>query len=308
MRKGLIGWLWMVAGCLAAVAQVPETYVYALRDTHELRLDVYRPSTPRADRACAIYVFGGGFVVGQRNDSASVAACRRLAEKGFTAISIDYRLGIKGVDFDTVGLLHLSTPFRRAIEMATEDVCEAVSYVCRHAQHLGIDRTKIVLTGSSAGAIAVLQADYCRANGMKQVAALPADFVPMAVIPYAGGVYCRNWRPKYKTPPAPTCFFHGTTDRIVNYKHFRANLKERLNGANTVVKVFKKNKYPYWILRFTDRGHEVAGYLPYTIEEFCCYVDQVSAGRITYYDASCEDKARGTTIWTKMGLVKLYLH
>ena len=298
----------MLVGCLAAVAQVPETYVFALRDTHELKLDVYRPSKPRSDRACVIYVFGGGYVTGRRDDSLSVASCQRLSEKGFTAISIDYRLGIKGVNFDTVGLFHLSRPFRRAIDMATEDVCEAVAYIWSHAQYLGIDRTKIVLSGCSAGAIAVLQADYCRANRLQQAAALPADFVPMAVIPYAGAIYCRNGQLKYGTPPAPTCFFHGTTDRVVNYKHFRANLRERLNGANTVVKVFKKYKYPYWIFRFTDRGHEVATYLPNTIEEFCCFVDQVSAGRVTYYDLTCEDKALGPTAWSKLGLVKLYLH
>lgn len=282
-----------------------QTYTFARRDTLELKLDVYQPQSPRADHACVLYVFGGGFFSGERDNEYSKKCCQMLADRGFVAVSIDYRLYLKNAP--KVPLLKMYTLFDTAIRWGVEDCSDAVAYLWEHAGTLHIDPSRIILTGSSAGAITVLQTDYCRANALPASSALPVGFVPAAVIPYAGGIFCRNHDLEYKTPPAPTCFFHGTCDRIVNYKRLRGSLGTSLFGAKSVAKVFEKNGYNYWIMRFQDRGHEIAIALPPTIDEFCAFVDAVLAGRKMQYDATCVDAAVPQTEWTHMSIFDLYV-
>ena len=289
---------------VSSPASAQQTYTYATRDTLPLKLDLYQPATPRGDGACVLYVFGGGFAVGARNDSASTVACRLLADKGFTVVSIDYRLYMRHAP--KVPLLKAYTLFDTAINQAVEDCSDAIAFVCDHAREWNIDPTRIILTGSSAGAITVLQTDWCRANSLPLVASLPKDFRPAAVIPYAGGVNCRNGQLHYATPPAPTCFFHGTVDRIVAYKRFRGSVHGALYGAATVVKEFKKKGYSHWILRYEDRGHEVAGALPSTVDEFCAFVDATLCGHHMAYDATCVNSEIRQSRWTHMSLFQLY--
>ena len=253
-----------------------------------------------------VYVFGGGFVVGARNDSMSVKACRILADRGFTAVSIDYRLWLKRMSPDNIKWTKVFDYFDSSIRVATEDCCAALRYLVDNSGQLAIDPSKIILTGNSAGAVTILQTDYCRANSRLEAAVLPEGWKPAAVIPYAGAVFETQGKLKYKTPPAPTCFFHGTEDKIVFYKTFHVG-KHRLAGASWLAKHrFKKNRYPYWIMRFKGRGHEVAGYLPDTIHEFEAFVNAALAGRVTYYDAKCEDEALKPNKWTKMNIIQLY--
>ena len=79
-----------------------------------------------------------------------------------------------------------------------------------------------------------------------------------------------------------------------------------LFGSNKVVKVFKKNNYPHWILRYEDRGHEIAAALPQTIDEFCAFVDATLAGRQMFYDATCVDSSIKRTKWSGLTLLELY--
>ena len=152
----------------------------------------------------------------------------------------------------------------------------------------------------------MLQTDWCRANGFPEAAALPVGFRPAAVVPYAGGINCRNGALHYATPPAPTCFFHGTVDKIVAYKRFRGSLRSALNGSATVVKEFKKKGYSYWIMRFKDRGHEIASALPATVDDFCAFVDATFRGRHMSYDATCTDSNIRQTRWTHMTIFDIY--
>lgn len=287
-------------------AQQVASYCFAQRGEKQIMMDVYKPQNPRADNTCVVYLFGGGFVQGSRSDSASIRCCKALTDKGFTAVAVDYRLGVTKTKYDSLGLFHANKMFADAIDMAVEDLSAAIAYLWNHAEQLGINRNRIVLTGASAGAITVLQTDYCRANGLGQASALPKDFKPLAVIPYSGAIYCANKALKYATPPAPTCFFHGTIDRIVNYKRFRSSLRESLNGTDRLAKLFAKNSYPYWSFRFKDRGHEVNHYLPYTMIEFCAFLDMIDSGRITFCDAYCQDAALKQSPYAKSTIFDLY--
>lgn len=288
-------------------AQTKSTHAFVQRDS-TLYLDVYRPQNPRADKAAVMAVFGGGFVVGNRDDAYQRKVAEVLTQRGFTVISPDYRLGLK--DTATVNkyrsLFKIDDLFQYCIDIATEDCAAAVRWVCAHAAELDIDTSRLVLTGSSAGAIAVLQLDYCRANTLPAAKELPAGWKPAAVVPYSGGIMCHKRDLKYKTPPAPTMLMHGVNDKIVHYKHFGLPFCAKLYGAKTVSKRMKKQGIPHWIIRFEGVGHEVAAWLPNSADLFCAFVDQVLAGRISSLDATMTDSELKPTKWTTMTMLQMY--
>ena len=175
-----------------------------------------------------------------------------------------------------------------------------------HAEELNIDPAKITLTGSSAGAITVLQLDYCRANGLEPASALPKGWKPAAVIPYAGGVMCKKKDLKYKTDPAPTFLMHGTKDKIVNYKGFGLPFHSKLNGSKTIDKKMRKQNIPHWFIRFEGIGHEVASWFPGSVDLFCSFVNLSLSGRVSSLDATMTDDTLKPTEWTTMGLMDIY--
>ena len=73
-----------------------ETMVYSVKGNDTLRLDKY---SIKGDQMtpCVIFMFGGGFHAGTRNDTIYAAYFDFLVHKGFSVISIDYRLGLKNV-------------------------------------------------------------------------------------------------------------------------------------------------------------------------------------------------------------------
>ena len=294
---------------MSVVAQ--ETYVFAKRDTMELKLDVYRPKCPRVDKACVMYVFGGGFYEGERDGKAAVETCTMLADRGFVAIAIDYRLFLKErkalLASGKVSALEYHCYFDTAIAWAVEDCSAAIAWVCDHAGMLGVDTSRIVLTGGSAGAITVASLDYCRCNSLPATAELPVGFRPAAVLPFAGAIQCRNTQLRYATPPAPTCFFHGTGDRIVHYNRQISSLTTSLFGANRIAKVFKRNGWCYRIVRLDGNGHEVAAAHPQLMGEFCAFVDAVLSGVWMQSDETLSTTAVKLTPWSHWTVFDLYL-
>ncbi|MBR4392007.1 MAG: alpha/beta hydrolase [Bacteroidales bacterium] len=292
---------------LSMMAQEKTTYPFVERDS-TLYLDVHRPAIARPDKAAVLSVFGGGFIVGKRDDNYQTALADSLVKRGFTVINIDYRLGLK----DSVmvashsRLLDADDLFQYCIDIATEDCAAAIAWVVTHAEEINVDPSRIALTGSSAGAITVLQLDYCRANGLPQSSVLPEGWKPAAVIPYSGGVMCRKRDLKYDTPPAPTLLLHGTKDKIVAYKSFGLPFHAKLLGSKTIDKKMNKHGIPHWFIRFEGIGHEVASWFPGSVDLFCAFVDQALAGRISSLDATMSDSELKPTRWTDMSLLELY--
>ena len=284
-----------------------ETYEFVKRDS-ALFLDVYKPAVPRADKAAVLMVFGGGFFSGERNNYIMKDWARTLTERGFTVISIDYRLGFK--DSAMVAshskLLKLPDLFKYCIDIAVEDCAAAVAWTCAHADMLDIDPSKLILTGSSAGAITVLQLDYYRANSIAGASALPTGWKPAAVIPYSGGVMCKDSKLKYATDPAPTMLMHGKKDKIVTYKSIGLPFAEKMHGGKKMDKAFNRQDIPHWFIRFEDIGHEVANWLPGSIDLFCTFVDLTLSGRITTLDATMTDSDLKPAAWAQISMLQLY--
>ena len=154
-------------------------------------------------------------------------------------ITVDYRLGLKGVrgvtQTEFAGLLD------NAIRMAVEDLFSATEYLVKNGKSMGIDPDNLVVTGSSAGAITVQQAEWVLCNraadGRPGVAGrasssglcdyshvadgLPEDFNYKGVMAFAGAVMV-NGTLDYAVEPCPVMMFHGSEDELVPYDIVRA--------------------------------------------------------------------------------------
>lgn len=249
-------------------AQDMKTYKFAERDTCSLYMDVYQPVQPNG--YCIVYVFGGGFIGGERNNEYAVSYAKKLAEKGYVVVCNDYRLGLKGAKMD---LTHVISSLENAINLAVEDLLSAISFVLKHADELHVNADKIVLTGSSAGAITVLEADYMQGNRFDLAKVLPEDFHFAGVMSFAGAIFSRNGKVKYRvSPPAPTMFLQGTSDNLVTYKKIRfANYG--FFGTKPLVKQFQKFDYPFYARRYEDLGHEAAALHLYEFDLSLWFID-----------------------------------
>ena len=61
-----------------------------------------------------------------------------------------------------------------------------------------------------------------------------------------------------------------------------------------------------WIVRFEGIGHEVASFLPGSVDLFCGFVEQVFNGCVTTLDATMSDKSLVPTKFTDMTVIDLY--
>lgn len=239
--------------CLQAKITPTATYEYVKRDS-SLYFDLYRTANS-ADNYTVIFVFGGGFVGGSRNQEYYMPYYNKLVENNINVVAIDYRLGLKGVK--GFGVFNYK-PLENAIAMAAEDLLTATKYIMEHEKELQIDSKKLIIAGSSAGAITVLQADYELGNRTKLGQILPDGFRYAGVMSFAGAIFSTKGKVKYRhQEPAPTMLLHGTADRLVNYKQIKV-FNVGFFGSSKLVKRFDKYGYPYYIVRYNTMGHEIA--------------------------------------------------
>lgn len=242
---------------LAGQAINKETRLYAIKDHQELRMDIYQLSGEVEDpQPCLIFLFGGGFKGGERDAPHYTSYFQHFASKGFTVASIDYRLGMK--DQKAPGVFN-TKPLQNAIGIAVEDLYKATAYLVDHAHELKIDPSLFIISGSSAGAITVLQADYELQNRLPSAGILPEKFRYAGVISFAGAIFSTEGVPSYEQRPAPTLFFHGSADKLVPYNKFRF-FRIGMFGSKTLTKVFRESKFPYLFYSMEDIGHEVSEY------------------------------------------------
>ncbi|HEY9044993.1 MAG TPA: alpha/beta hydrolase [Ohtaekwangia sp.] len=234
-----------------------KTYTFATKDSLELQLDVYRHADAPDKSPCVLFVFGGGFIRGRRDAPIYNPYFNTLAQSKYVVVSMSYRLGLVGAKRVTP---FRTWPLRKAINMAVEDIYDATNWILKSASTIGIDPSLIILSGSSAGAISALQADFEKRNNKPVAKVLPSDFQYAGIIAFAGAILTFDGALTYKVPPAPTMLFHGTDDKLVIYKKIRL-FNKAFYGSSHIAKVFNKKKYPYYIYREVGMGHEVS-FLP----------------------------------------------
>lgn len=262
MKRNIIIIASIFLGCLTASAQItPDaTYMFAQRDTCDLFMDVYDPaegsqtSINGVDKPAVIFMFGGGFIRGTRDDKNYNSWFKMMSDNGYRVISIDYRLGLKGSN--KVGVAQVNV-LDKAIHMAVEDLFSATDFIIENADQFGVDPANIVISGSSAGAITVMQAEYEIANKTAWASVLPEGFNYAGVMSFSGAILSREGKVDYKVVPCPTLMFHGTSDELVPYKQIKVfNLG--FFGGGKLVERFKKFGLNYNMYHFVDYGHEIA--------------------------------------------------
>ncbi|HBG56440.1 alpha/beta hydrolase [Proteiniphilum sp. UBA1028] len=245
-----------------------ETRIFTEIEGVALKLDIYKTdSATILPQPCLIFVFGGGFKEGKRDSGSYLPYFHYFANKGFTVVSVDYRLGMKGKD--APGIMNYK-PLQRSIEMAVSDLYTATNYLLKNAGELDIDPSLFILSGSSAGAITVLQADYMERDNYPAADVLPEDFRYAGVISFAGGIFSTEGAPSYTQRPAPTLFFHGSADKLVPFNSTRL-FNVGMFGSRSLAKRFREERYPYTFYIMEDVGHEVSDY---PMREFLPEIEQ----------------------------------
>ena len=299
---------------LALAASFPgraqETYLYANRDSCSLYLDIWRPAAGAVTaidgvrKPAIMFVFGGGFIQGSRDDKFYLPWFKRLNEEGYPVISIDYRLGMKGYKMGKglAGAFKASGQFLQAQQMGVEDVFSAVSFLDENRDELEIDTRNLVISGCSAGAIIALASAYAIANG--QTEGLPEGFAFKGVMSFAGAIISTTGKPVFKNAPCPLLLLHGTADAAVSYTHF-GTVRRGIWGSSFLYEQLSKKGWPVSIWRFKDHTHDVAIYMDYVwpIEKDFLEKD-VMQGVSRNIDATVSDPS--LPVWRSIGLDDIY--
>ena len=163
------------AGAADGVKVTPDV-TYRTVEGEKLGLDVYQPAKKGKHRPAVVVIHGGGWSQGDKQLFATQG--NQLAERGFVAFSVNYRLAP-------------AHPYPAAVD----DVEAAVEWVRKHAKDYGVDPKRIGALGGSAGAhltgLLATVGEGSHAKGHRIAAAVswsgPMDFVVLAPVAATGG-------------------------------------------------------------------------------------------------------------------------
>lgn len=239
--------------CAASPAE-KATHLYAVKGADSLYLDHY-VSPVEGLRPCVIFVFGGGFSHGVRDKEGDIPYFEFLQSNGYDVVSIDYRLGMR--EAKDVGVLEFFPLFRNTINLAVEDLFSATSYILDNAEQWNIDPSQIIASGSSAGAITVLQGGYSICNHLPIADSLPEGFNYAGIISFAGAVFSLEGAPRWSADAAPTLLFHGNSDTQVPYNKM-ALFGRGMFGSKYIAGELRKAGAPYWFYSVEYQTHAMA--------------------------------------------------
>lgn len=188
----------------------------------ELHCDVYSPDDSYK-RPAVILIHGGAFIseLGNKNDASIVKLAYEFAQRGYVAISIEYRT------------MNLLTPsFIKAGYTALQDTRAAVKYVANHSKELNIDPSQIFVGGISAGAVTSLNFGFVEqgeniAGREKKLDEMfgcidcvgefeKTPYEIKGIFSLSGALFDLNVMDNNDTP---VILFHGKKDRMVPYNH-----------------------------------------------------------------------------------------
>jgi len=269
MKKALILLTVLTISLLPARAEkIKETVKYAEKDGKELFFDRhYDPATLKEGKTpTMIYMFGGGWAYGGRGGNYSY-----LTDIGVQVISIDYRLGLTKYGYNPSPL----EDFNNAIQMALDDLTDAMAYVLEHAEEMNVDTEKIMLSGSSAGGITTLMSIYDICNGGKYSKKFPEGWMPAGYIGYAGGIIVPEDELVWAKKPCPMMFFHGSADTSVA---FESKFSEGRNvfGPKYILNQLHEMGVPNYLYTEIDGDHVLSykAFSGYNFKEIQTFVEK----------------------------------
>lgn len=228
-----------------------QTFLYSVKGEDSLYLDRYECPSVSGPKPCVIYVFGGGFVTGNRADIGNYADY--LVGLGYSVVSIDYRLGLKGLSKgQKLNPLKFKDIFTSTLNIAVEDLFDATNFVIQHSGEWKINPEMIIVNGSSAGAIVALQSEYAICNKSDLASKLPKGFNYAGVISFAGAIYSTSGNLKWLETPVPIQLFHGDADANVPYYKMKY-----FYGSKYISDQLTKLKVPHYFYSVENASHEL---------------------------------------------------
>ncbi|NER12443.1 carboxylesterase family protein [Leptobacterium flavescens] len=235
------------------------TYEYAVKDKESLKLDLYQPSGDTlSQRPVMVFIHGGGFSIGARDEAEMVRLSRNAAQRGYVVASISYRLTRKGKGF---GCTTPSEDKIKAFKDAGEDLLDALCFLDDHQEDFKINMEQLILGGSSAGAEAMLSVAYNKELFFKGEEKYNS-IKPAAVAGLAGAVLDIDLITEQNAVPG--IFFHGTKDPLVPYgsasHHYCSDEKPGfliLHGSKTLAGRLKELDSSFFLYSVKDAGHDI---------------------------------------------------
>jgi acetyl esterase len=260
----------LLLSCAAGFAQ--KTVLYKQIDTTRLYLEIYNTTDSEAevDHPAMVFFFGGGWKGGSRHQFLHHA--KYFSKKGIVCFLADYRIESK----------HKTTPFE-----SLKDAKSAIRYIRKNAATYGLDTSKIIASGGSAGghlaAATAFIDDYNESTDDLSVSCIPNSLVLFnPVIDNSPGGYgyerigeaYKNFSPLHninKGAP-PTIFFLGTNDDLIPVEtaQYYKVVMEKV-GSRCDLKLYKgeghgffnyrNTKYYNQTVAVTDRFLQSLGYI-----------------------------------------------
>lgn len=263
MKKLLIPFYLLLSLPLIGQEIQKSTHRYAEKNGQNLELDVYQTANPSgASRPVLIWVHGGGFSGGQRDNKMEVRLMEAVAKQGYVGVSITYRLLRKG---EATGF-SCDCPRSEKIKVFKEsayDTWDAIHFIYQEKEKFQIDPRKIIVGGSSAGAEAILNAIYLK-DWLFEAESKYDDIQIAGVWSQAGAIVDQRYIGAHNAVPG--VFFHGTKDNLVPYAtaphHYCDPVRAGyilLDGAATIIEKLKQYESSYLFYTYQEAKHEIAG-------------------------------------------------
>lgn len=228
-----------------------------------LKTDVYFVPGLRGQEKSPLllHVHGGGFSMGTRDGELESGFAIAMAQRGYVVASISYDLTRKG-KAEGFGC---NCPASEKLDTFTHvvgNIHQALDYLLSFANEFNFDPGKVVLSGSSAGAEAVLHAVYGgNHEAFSEVHRPGRKFA--AVIAFAGALM--EDVEVNRQNGVPAFMVHGTEDRLVPYAkaphHYcgeNAPGYMVLQGSATIADALEAHKVPSTLITVDGGGHEWA--------------------------------------------------
>ncbi len=234
----------------------------------DLLLDLFTPEGHNTGlRPGILFIHGGGFKGGTRNQSALVDQASYLAARGWVAASIDYRLaGTQGVvPAAWAQAVKKAAPTNAAVGnamyLAGRDAKAAVRWLHANAAKYRVHPNHIAVAGGSAGAFTAVgvgasePADFRdeltdAQDRTRKTTHLQASSRVAAIVDYWGGptlitaLELAYGHRRFGPGDPPLLIIHGTADATVKYSQ-----------AQELEKQWKASGAPYKIYPLKGAGH-----------------------------------------------------
>ena len=196
-------------------------------DSHpETKLDILKPKTATGKRPAILFIHGGGWVGGAK-ENVVANFCLPFLRKGFVVANVEYRLAKSAL-----------------APAAVSDVLKAAEWLSKNADKYGVDPKRIIVSGDSAGGHLALMVGLTPGQAKLGPSAKVAAVVNFYGITDVGDVlegsnmraYTVAWSPDsladrrevaHRVSPQtwvrkklpPTLTIHGGEDPTVPYEH-----------------------------------------------------------------------------------------